>query len=148
MNTDITYRDCTPAEIPDVLRFWHDSGAIPTSTDSEEALRTCLGRDPQLFVLAFCGGNIVGSLIGRWDGWRANMYRLVVHPERRREGIARRLVEIVEERLVALGARRVYALAVKAELEPAATEFWETLGYEVNPRLVPYVRTIGVNDRG
>ena len=69
------------------------------------------------------------------------MYRLVVKPAYRRQGIAGEMVRIVERRLTELGAVRIYALAVKPELEPGATLFWRSMGYEVNPRLSPYVRT-------
>jgi ribosomal protein S18 acetylase RimI-like enzyme len=143
MNTGITYRNCTPADVPAVLRFWKEAGTVPTSTDTAEALRTRLRRDPQLFVLAICGERLVGSLLGGWDGWRGNLYRLAVLPEFRLRGIAAHLVKTVEQRLAALGAVRVYALAVKPEVEPAATAFWETVGYEINPRVVPYVQTLG-----
>ena len=143
MNTGaITFRDCTPADIPAVLRLWKESGAIPTSTDTEEALSIRLCRDPQLFVLAFCADRLVGSLMGAWDGWRGNVYRLAVLPEFRRNGIASRLVKTVEERLAELGAVRVYSLAVKPEVEPAARPFWESAGYELNSHVAPYVKTV------
>lgn len=103
---------------------------------------TRLQRDPQLFVLAFDGDLLVGCVMGGWDGWRGNLYRLAVLPQFRRAGLASRLVRIVEDRLRELGAIRIYALAVKPEIEPAATEFWRSLGYELNPRLLPYVRTL------
>ena len=34
------------------------------------------------------GDALIGTLLGSFDGWRGNMYRLVVDPSRRRQGIA------------------------------------------------------------
>jgi ribosomal protein S18 acetylase RimI-like enzyme len=142
MSGKITYRDCEPGDVGRVLELWREAGAVPGSTDTEAALLNRLRRDPELFVLAFEGDRLVGCLMGGWDGWRGNMYRLVVAPPHRRKGIASELVRTVEARMRDLGAIRLYALAVKPELEPAATAFWQSMGYDVNPRLVPYVKTI------
>lgn len=141
-NGEVTFRDCTRADIPALFKLWRESGSLPTATDSDLALQTRLSRDPELFVLAFAGDRLVGCVMGGWDGWRANMYRLAVLPEFRRRGIGERLVWIVEERLLALGAVRVYALAVRPEIEPIATDFWTSMGYELNPRTLPYVKTL------
>lgn len=139
---EISYRNCTPEDFSALFDLWRASGSLPTATDSFEALETRLRRDPELFVLAFDGDQLIGCLMGGWDGWRANMYRLAVHPEYRRRGIGERQVRIVEERFRKLGAVRVYAMAVKPEIEPASSEFWIAMGYELNPRTSPYVRTL------
>jgi GNAT superfamily N-acetyltransferase len=66
-----------------------------------------------VLLVATAHGRIVGSVIGGWDGWRGNIYRLAVVPEYRRLGIARRLVKEVSR-----------ALSTKAQngLEP----WWNT----------------------
>ena len=42
---------------------------------------------------------VVGSIVGGFDGWRGNIYRLAVHPRFRRRGVARALVVEIESRL-------------------------------------------------
>jgi ribosomal protein S18 acetylase RimI-like enzyme len=92
-----------------------------------------------LFV-AFIDGLLVGSVIGGWDGWRDNIYRLAMTPEYRRRGIARRLVAEISEALFAEGAERLSAL-VEHE-HRWAMDFWESLrdlGYEYDPRFARYI---------
>jgi hypothetical protein len=76
--------------------------------------------------------------IAAWDGWRGNMYRLVVIREHRRRGIDRALVRAGEEYLRRQGAYRITALV--AQEDEAASAFWESAGY------CPAIVCVGNND--
>ena len=76
-------------------------------------------------------GAIVGSVIAGWDGWRGSVYRLAVAPPHRRRGIGGRLLHAAEERLVALGARRLHAIVVGTDA--LAVGFWEATNWEHQP---------------
>src|SRR5919202_5857534 len=100
----IELRACRPEDVDAVLALWQRAEAVPRPTDRPDALLRRLERDPQLFVLAWDGDRLVGSLMGGWDGWRGQVYRLAVDPAYRRRGIARRLFEAVEAPPRGLGA--------------------------------------------
>src|SRR5947208_14875897 len=100
-------RACRDEDITAVLALWQRAEAVPRPTDRPDALLRRLQRDRELFMLAWDGERLVGSLMGGWDGWRGGMYRLAVDPAYRRQGIAGRLGEAVEDRLRALGAERI-----------------------------------------
>ena len=87
-----------------------------------------LERDPESLLVAEIAGRVVGALIAAWDGWRGNMYRLVVTGEHRRQGIGLALVREGEERLHARGARRVTALVARED--ERARGLWRAAGYE------------------
>jgi len=79
-------------------------------------------------------------VIGGWDGWRGNIYRLAVAPEYRRKGVARRLVTEISNVLFDRAAHRLSAL-VEREHE-WATGFWESLrdlGYEPDLKFARYI---------
>src|SRR6266496_745526 len=99
----ITLRACRDHDVEAVMALWQRAEAVPRPTDRTDALLRRLERDRELFVLAWDGERLVGSLMGGWDGWRGQIYRLAVDPEYRRRGIAARLVAEVEERLRGLG---------------------------------------------
>lgn len=135
----VVIRPCRPDEGPALLDLWHHADASPSPTDTSEQVDQVI-QDPAASVLVAVDNDLlVGSIIGGWDGWRGNIYRLAVLPSYRRRGIARALVAAAEERLAARGARRVSALVEHDH--PWAVGFWDSL-YEPDPRMIRYVRKV------
>jgi ribosomal protein S18 acetylase RimI-like enzyme len=119
-------RAATPADVAAVVAFWA-AAAEPTSTDSPEAVAMLLLRDPGALILAESDGDIVGSVVAGWDGWRGSIYRLAVAPVARRAGLATALLAAAEARLTDLGAQRVHAIVVGNNTR--AVTFWEASGW-------------------
>ena len=134
-------RPATAADIEPVLAMWSTiQRYIPTTPDTPEALAALLRSDPGALLVAELDGAIVGTLIAGWDGWRGDMYRLAVSPEQRRRGIGTALVRAGEERLAALGCRRVTALVATGDRRAAA--FWEVTGYPHDETTTRHVRSM------
>ena len=131
-------REARGEEADALLELWKATGSGPSVTDTPEHLRMLTQQSADLFLVAEMDGRVIGSILGGWDNWRGHIYRLAVHPDFRRRGLARALTKEIEQRLRARGARRVYALAsTKQEM---GVGFWESLPYERSKDL-PYVRT-------
>lgn len=120
-------RPATADDIEGVLAFWREA-AQPTSTDSAEVLASLVGRQPGALIVAEVDGHIVGSVIAGWDGWRGSIYRLAVGPDQRRSGLGRALLRAAEDRLTALGARRLHAIVVASNDDAVA--FWTVSDWE------------------
>ncbi|HZU37063.1 MAG TPA: GNAT family N-acetyltransferase [Gemmataceae bacterium] len=129
-------RRCRLEEAEDLLALWRQAGATVSATDTVEDIRQALADGPARVLVAEIGGRIVGSVIGSFDGWRGNIYRLVVHPDHRQHGIARALVHEVQQQLAIQGARRMTALVEKNH--PVAMAFWQAVGYTLDTRLVRF----------
>ena len=135
------FRHATQDDAELILRFWTESGASIGVTDTVEQIQRVATNPAAVFLVAVLSGEIVGTLLGTYDGWRGNMYRLVVRPDQRRQGIGRELVRRVERVFAAWGVRRI-TVHVEAD-RPRAAEFWNAIGY---PRDNHIVRHLGILD--
>ena len=128
-------------DIDAVLDLWSRIRRIVATTpDTPEALATLIERDPAALLVAELDGSVVGTLIAGWDGWRGDMYRLAVAPAHRRRRIGTALVRAAEERLRAVGCRRVTALVAAGDARGAA--FWEAVGYPRDETTARHVRSM------
>jgi len=141
---DFTIRAARPEDIDAILHLWEAIDRHTELSDRPEYLRTFLTFSPDLFLVAEADGRIIGTVLGGWDGWRANIARLSTHAQYRRRGVAEALVQEIERRLRAKGARRIYALVDRRS--PPATPFWEAAGYHANENIIQYSRNLKGDD--
>jgi ribosomal protein S18 acetylase RimI-like enzyme len=132
----------TPHDVEAVLDFWVLHAEGTDRRDSAAVVLELLDRDPSALLIAVAeqDGAIVGTVIAGWDGWRAHLYRLAVREDLRGRGIARSLVSAAEQRLVALGARRIDAMVLDDNTEGQAA--WPALGYVVQPEWSRWVKHV------
>jgi predicted N-acetyltransferase YhbS len=133
-------RPAEPEDFGQILALWESIDRHVGLADSAEQLQRLHALSPDLFLVAESEGDIIGTLIAGWDGWRAQMARLATREDWRRRGVARLLVDEGERRLREHGAQRIYAL-VDRRSEPAGP-FWEAAGYKANENIVQYSRNL------
>lgn len=120
-----------PEDYEAVAQLWQQAGpgVHLGRSDTPQEIEKKLQRDPDLFLVAEVDGQVVGSVIGGFDGRRGLIYHLAVAPELRQQGLGSALMEEVEQRLKAKGCLRAYLLVTRDNLE--ALDFYSRRGWEV-----------------
>jgi len=119
----VEIRNARDDDLDAVVDLWLREGGPTSMPCGPTEVITLLRRDPDAILIASDDIGVVGTVIVGWDGWRCHLYRLVVEPRCRRQGIASRLVDEAKRRARALGAGKIEAL-IALENTPAI-EFWE-----------------------
>lgn len=124
----LVLRAASAADIDALLGLWREAAENETrSPDTREAVEALLSRDPDAVILAEDDGELIGSVIAGWDGWRCHLYRLAVRPAARRRGVGSALLAAAEERFRTLGAVRVDAMVLDSN--DLGQNLWRASGY-------------------
>jgi ribosomal protein S18 acetylase RimI-like enzyme len=138
--TDLRIRAAVPDDLDTVLAFWKTAAEGTSISDDREGVERLVARDPESLILAELDGELVGTVIAGFDGWRCHLYRLAVHPDRRRRGIGSALLTAAEERFVRLGGRRGDAMVLVRN--EAAHHAWSAAGYSPEERWRRWVKPL------
>jgi ribosomal protein S18 acetylase RimI-like enzyme len=134
----VSLRVATVVDIDRVLALWQAADAEPTHTDDRASLRQLLDRDPEALIVAESdAGAIVGSVIAAWNGWRGSIYRLVVVPAARRQGLGHTLLRAAEARFERCGVVRSETIVVASDARAAG--FWRSTDWEEQVDRVRFV---------
>lgn len=136
MTGEWSIREGQGHDVPDILQLWRDADTTVSVTDTADDIRCVLANPAALLNVALIDGRIVGTVIGTFDGWRGNIYRMAVHRDYRRQGIASGLLDSVGDFFNSVGAKRITAL-VESE-HPWVVGFWESLGYQYHQGMERY----------
>ena len=114
-----------------ILKLWQDieTGMKVGRSDTPEEIQKKLERDPDLFLVAETNNEVIGSVIGAFDGRRGMIYHLAVHNKFRGQGIGAMLLTEVEMRLQAKGCLKCLMHVLNDNTE--AIQFYQNRGWRI-----------------
>jgi ribosomal protein S18 acetylase RimI-like enzyme len=123
----IVIRQFAAADEGAVIALWETAGLTRPWNDPRKDVARKLGVQPEGFIVAVAGDEIVGSVMAGYDGHRGWVNYLAVAPGARRAGVGRALMGAAERLLEELGCPKVN-LQIRAT-NVSAVSFYEALGY-------------------
>jgi ribosomal protein S18 acetylase RimI-like enzyme len=136
----VSLRAGRPADIGPVLLLWRSAAKGTSISDDPAGVARLIDRDPDALLLAERDGELVGTVIAGFDGWRCHLYRLAVHPDHRRQGIGTALLAAAERRFVALGGRRADAMVLRDN--PTAHGAWGAADYHPQEQWIRWAKPL------
>ncbi|HEV7999305.1 MAG TPA: GNAT family acetyltransferase [Planctomycetaceae bacterium] len=118
----------------EVIALWAKIFAYPEPrNDPATVIRQKLALQRELFFVALIDTQVVGTVMGGYDGHRGWIYSLAVDPAHRRQKIGAALVTHVERALEQLGCSKINLQVLPSNA--ATVEFYAKLGYRVEERI-------------
>jgi N-acetylglutamate synthase len=128
-----------PEDYEQVLRLWEsmEKGIRVGRSDTLGEIEKKLQRDADLFLVAERDQQIIGTVIGGFDGRRGIIYHLAVANNLRGQGIGSFLLDEIEARLRSKGCLKSYLMVTPDNEE--AMRYYEQRGWHH----MDYVRLYG-----
>jgi ribosomal protein S18 acetylase RimI-like enzyme len=118
-NNEVIIREARiPIGFQVIENLWHSSGSGNHLGDSDtiQEIEKKLLRDPELFLVAIIREQIVGTVLGGFDGRRGMVYHLAVSQFFRNNGIGEKLMAELETRFQLKDCLRSYLLVTRQNL--------------------------------
>jgi ribosomal protein S18 acetylase RimI-like enzyme len=120
-------RQFRPGDTDAVIDLWQRCDLVVPCNDPAKDIARKLNVGADLFLVDERDGDIVGSVMGGYEGHRGWVNYLAVNPSHQRKGIGRALMAEVEIKLIELGCPKIN-LQVRATNQ-AVIAFYESLGF-------------------
>ncbi|MGL4824129.1 MAG: GNAT family acetyltransferase [Plesiomonas shigelloides] len=117
------------SDFEEVLTLWDRCDVVRPWNDPELDIERKVYAGADLFLVAEVAGEVIGTIMGGYDGHRGWVNYLAVHPDYRGRGIANALVNRVEKKLIARGCPKIHLLV--REENQAVISMYEKLGYDI-----------------
>ncbi|MFX1410018.1 MAG: GNAT family N-acetyltransferase [Promethearchaeota archaeon] len=118
----------------DIIKLWRKTGISVGSTDTREELERMLKRNPKLFLIGKVNENVIGVVMGGFDGRRGYVHHLAIDPDYQKKGYGKMLIDALNERFLQMSVHKVHLFIEKDNKN--VVEFYRNLGWEVRDDLI------------
>ena len=128
-----------------VRKLWENCEGIGLNdADRPEALRRYLARNPGMSFVGRHADRVVGTVLCGHDSRRGYLNHLVVHPQFRRQGLARQLVSHCLAALEKDGITKCHLFIFNSN--QTGQRFWRRIGWELRDDLAVASRVLRPQD--
>lgn len=139
MAEDYKIRDFESCDSEKIISLLERCGLRHEPWDNNESYERKNRIDPGMMVVAESEGNVIGFVLGQYDGWGSMIWRLAVDENFRGKGIGSHLLREISSRLNEKGAKNIYALVSDSN---EYADWWKKKGWYFDTKCW----TIGLED--
>ena len=119
-----------------VISLWKTCKLTRPWNDPKKDIDRKTGVGNELFIILEVENQLIGTVMGGYDGHRGVMNYLAVHPKHQGRGFGKMLVEAIENKLVDLGCPKVNLLIRRDNHE--VSNFYESVQYSKQEDVLVY----------
>jgi ribosomal protein S18 acetylase RimI-like enzyme len=123
-------RPFEPRDEEAVVQLWNDCGLVVSWNNPHRDIERKLTVQADMFLVACLDGKVIATVMAGYDGHRGWINYLAVHPQHRRNGIGRRIMDEAEDRLRAVGCPKINVQARSGNA--SAIEFYKSIGFKTD----------------
>mgnify|MGYP001115383822 FL=1 len=117
-------------DIRDMLQLWQVTPGLGIGEgDDGKSLGKFINKNPSTCLIIKSNQDIVGTVLGGFDGRRGYIYHLAVHPEHQQKGLGKLLLKNVLIELELVGATKVHLFVFNKN--DVALQFYLSQGWEL-----------------
>ena len=127
------------SDIVGAVKFWKEiEGLGPTKADSPEDLSYHLIRNPNLNFVAVAEDQLIGTVLGGFDGRRGYVYHLAVDKNYRKKDVAKKLMNLCFESFRKMNVEKCHMLVFKDNY--GAHDFYKKIGCKLREDVVLFTK--------
>ena len=129
MSENLIIRPFEPRDQQDVIDLWFRCDLVVPWNNPRQDIERKLRVNPELFLVGEIEGKLVATCMAGYEGHRGWINYLATDPDLRRQGIAAKMMEAAEERLLAMGCPKINLQVRGGNRDVVA--FYEAIGYKL-----------------
>jgi len=128
-------------DIPSSIELWKNmKGLAIRGSDNIRDLSEHVKMNPKHNFVAMSDDQLIGTVLGGFDGRRGYIYHLAVHQDFRRKNIAKELMERCFQSFREINVTKCHMMVLKDNTE--AQEFYARIGCELRNEILVYSKTL------
>ena len=111
-----------------VIKLWELCELTRQWNNPIKDIQRKLTVQSELFLVLEKDGQILGSIMGGFDGHRGNVNYLGIHPDHKNKGLGKLLMNRIEVELIKMGCPKINLMVRDANID--VQQFYKVIGYK------------------
>lgn len=123
-------RTYNPADAGSIIDLWKRCGLVVPQNDPWADLERKVRTNPEQLLVGVVDGQVIATVMAGYEGHCGWINYAAVHPDHRRKGYGKQMMQAAEEALAAVNCPKINLQVRKSNEQVVA--FYQSLGYQTD----------------